>query len=310
VPTPDPTAGFSAHPLLLLPDFLLIALGFVICRWTALGRPVWDAAERLVYWLLFPVLLFTAIVKNPISIGQGLPLAVAGWAVTGAGVLLAFALARWPGTDARLHASGAQVAFRFNSYVALALAERLAGAAGVAWTALLIAVCVPLANIAAVWPLARHGGRGFLRELARNPLIVATVGGLACNLLGLTLPDTVATTMTRIGAAALPLGLMAVGAGLQFGALREGPALAAGFLSIRHLLLPALGVALALVLPLSPPQQAIVIAFAAMPTASSAYVLAVRMGGHGPFVAGLVTLSTLLAMAGLPLSLAAWQALR
>ena len=41
-----------------------------------------------------------------------------------AGVLLAYAL-RWaPGVDARLHASGAQTAFRFNSYVALALAER------------------------------------------------------------------------------------------------------------------------------------------------------------------------------------------
>ena len=59
------TDSFSAHPLLLLPDFLLIALGFAICRWTALGRPVWDAAERLVYWLLFPVLLFLAIIKNP-----------------------------------------------------------------------------------------------------------------------------------------------------------------------------------------------------------------------------------------------------
>lgn len=48
------------------------------------------------------------------------------------------------------------------------------------------------------------------------------------------------------------------------------------------------------------------VAFAAMPTASSAYVLAVRMGGHGPFVAGLVTVSTLLGMVTLP----AWIALR
>ncbi|MCE2914648.1 MAG: AEC family transporter [Rubrivivax sp.] len=304
------TDSFSAHPLLLLPDFLLIALGFAICRWTALGRPVWDAAERLVYWLLFPVLLFLAIIKNPISLQSGLPLAAAGWLVTGIGILLGLALAHGPGVNARLHASGAQVAFRFNSYIALALAERLAGAPGVAWTALLIAVCVPVANIAAVWPLARHGGQGYLRELIRNPLIVATVAGLVCNLLGVTLPETVATTMSRIGAAALPLGLMAVGAGLQFGALREGPALAGSLLAIRHLVLPAVGLVLVFLLPLSPPQQAIVIAFAAMPTASSAYVLAVRMGGHGPFVAGLVTLSTLLAMAGLPLALMTWQALR
>ena len=60
-------------------------------------------------------------------------------------------------------------------------------------------------------------------------------------------------------------------------------------------------------LGLPPGQQAIVVAFAAMPTASSAYVLAVRMGGHGPFTAGLVTVSTLIGMAGLPLWLAAWR---
>jgi hypothetical protein len=39
--------------------------------------------------------------------------------------VLAYALSRWPGVDARLHASGAQTAFRFNSFIALALSERL-----------------------------------------------------------------------------------------------------------------------------------------------------------------------------------------
>ena len=73
---------------------------------------------------------------------------------------------RWPGVDARLHASGAQMAFRFNSYIALALAERLGGSAGVAWLAVLIALCVPLCNVAAVWPLAR----------ARRPGLPARAG--------------------------------------------------------------------------------------------------------------------------------------
>ena len=97
---------------------------------------------------------------------------------------------------------------------------------------------------------------------------------------------------------------MAVGAGLQMGALREGPRLALALLSIRHVALPLLAVWLVITVGLPPLQQTIVVAFAAMPTASSAYVLAVRMGGHGPFVAGLVTVSTLLAMAGLPAALA------
>lgn len=292
-----------ANPLLLLPDFLLICAGWLICRHTALNRSVWDGVELLVYYLLFPVLLFHAIVRNPLQPMAALPLVSCGLLIVGTGVALAYAVARVRGVDAGLHAAGAQTAFRFNSYVALALAERLAGSAGVAWTALLVAFCVPLCNVAAVWPMARHGGQRTLHELARNPLILSTGGGLLCNVLGVQLPELASTTLARIGAAALPLGLMAVGAGLRMGALREAPRLAAAFLGIRHAVLPLLAVALVVGLGLPPAQQAVVVAFAALPTASSAYVLATRMGGNGAFVAGLVTVSTLVAMAGLPLAL-------
>ena len=290
--------------LLLLPDFALIALGYLICHHTALSRPLWDHVERLVYYLLFPCLLFNSIVRTPIQLADLLSFGGIGLTVVGVGVLLAYALAKAPGVDPLLHASGAQVAFRFTSYVALAMAERLAGGPGLAWQALLMAICIPVCNIAAVWPLARHGGQGYLRELARNPLVLATLFGLIFNLAGLQLPSLASTTLSRIGAAALPLGLMAVGAGLHFGALRAAPWLASGLMGIRHLVLPAVGITLALTLPLQPAQQLVVVAFSAMPTAPSAYVLATRMGGHGGFVAGLVTVSTLLAMVGLPAALA------
>jgi predicted permease len=295
---------------LLLPDFALIALGWAVCRYTPLNRPVWDGAERLVYYLLFPALLFHAIVRNPLQPGAALQVAGVGLAVVAAGIVLAQALRAWPGTNAALHASGAQTAYRFNSYVGLALAERLGGTAGLAWFAVLVSVCVPLCNVAAVLPLARQGGRGAWRELARNPLIVATLSGLAAQALGLRLPDLASVTLQRVGAAALPLGLMAVGAGLRLGALREAAGLAGALMVIRHLLLPALALTLVLWLDLPPAQQAVLVAFAALPTASSAYVLAVRMGGHGGYVAGLVTLSTLIGMAGLPAALALLAALR
>lgn len=296
--------------LLLLPDFLLIATGYLLCRHTALDRPIWDGVERLVYYLLFPVLLFTSIVRQPLEPGALAPFAGAGVAVVATGIVLAFVLRHAPRVDPLTHASGAQTAFRFNSYVGLALAERLAGMDGVAWQALLLALCVPLCNVAAVWPLARQSGQPFGGELLRNPLIVATVSGLLANLAGLRLPEVAAIPLQRIGAAALPLGLMAVGAGLQMGALRQAPALAAAFLGIRHAVLPAVGIGLALGLALPVGQQLVLVAFAALPTASSAYVLATRMGGHGAFVAGVVSLSTLVAMPGLPLALAALSALR
>ena len=298
------------NALLLLPDFLLIVVGFVLCRFTALNRPVWEAAERLVYYLLFPVLLFNSILKSPLQPAQTLSLAAAGVGTVGCGIVLALALKYWPGVDARLHASGAQVAFRFNSFIALALSERLGGPQALAWTALMIALCVPLCNVAAVWPLARHGGHSYGRELLRNPLIVSTLSGLVANLAGLHLPDAVGTTLQRIGLAALPLGLMAVGAGLRLGGLKASPALAVTLLALRHAVLPMIAIGLtspsALALPAE--QRVVVVMFAALPTASSAYVLAARMGGDGSYVAGLVTVSTLLAMVSIPawLAVLAW----
>lgn len=293
-----------ANPLLLLPDFLLILLGWLLCRRTSLDRSVWHAVERLVYFLLFPILLFNAIVRSPLRVGELAGVGAAALATLAVGIAFALALACWPGVDRRLHASGAQTAYRFNSYIGLALAERLGGAHGLAWMAIVIAFCVPVANVAAVWPLARHGGRSTLRELARNPLVIATLAGLLANALGVALPAPLATTLERIGVAALPLGLMAVGAGLAFGALTAAPRLAGALLAIRHVLLPAVAIALAAALGLPAGERTIVVLFAALPTSAAAYVLAARMGGDGGFVAGIVTVSTLLGMVGIPVWLA------
>ena len=290
-----------SNALLLLPDFLLIALGYALCRKTALDRSVWEAAERLVYYLLFPVLLFNSILKSPLQPAQTLGLALACLGTTAIGIAIALSIGRWPGVDLRRHASGAQTAYRFNSFIGLALAERLGGPQGLAWMALCIALCVPLANAAAVWPLARHGGHPYGRELLRNPLILSTVAGLLGNLAGLSFPEPVSTTLQRIGLAALPIGLMAPGAGLRVGGLRAAPGLAAAFMSIRHALLPAVAIGLTVALALPAEQRVIIVLFAALPTASSAYVLAARMGGDGGYAAGLVTLSTLLGMISVPL---------
>ncbi len=293
-----------SNALVLVPDLLLIVVGFLLCRYTLLNRTVWDAVERLTYHLLFPVLLFVSITKSPLHLAQMASLAVVGVVTLLCGVALAYALKLWPGVDARLHASGAQTAFRFNSFIALAVAERLGGAEALTSMALLIALGVPIGNVGAVWPLARHGGHHYGRELLRNPLILSTLAGLLFNVAQLQLPDVVGTTLHRMGLAAIPLGLMAVGAGLKLGGLKAAPKLAAALMAIRHVALPLVALGLSSLLMLPPTQRAVVLAFAALPTASSAYVLAVRMGGHGPFVAGLVTLSTLLGMVSVPLWLA------
>jgi len=298
---------------LLFPDFSLILIGYLLCRHTALNRPVWQSAEALVYYFLFPVLLFQSIVRTPLDVRAASSLIGAGLGLVGTGIMLAYALPRLPGLrgriDLRDHAASAQVAFRFNSFIGLALAERLGGAPGLQLIAVLIGVCVPLCNIGAVWPMAHHAGRGFLGELARNPLILATASGLLANLAGFTLPEWLVPTVTRIGAASIALGLMSAGAGMQFQSLASGKALSVGVLTIRHLLMPVAAWLLARAFRLGTEETMVLLIFSALPTASTCYVLAARMGYNGPYVAGLVTLSTVLGMVSLPFALGVFRAL-
>ncbi|HQS30224.1 AEC family transporter [Polaromonas sp.] len=299
---------------LLFPDFSLILCGYFLCRYTALNRTVWEQVETLVYYFLFPVLLFQSIVRSPLDLVAASTLISAGLLTGLTGILLAYSLpfVPWLGRhmNARDHAGSAQVAFRFNSFIGLALADRLGGGSGLQMIAVLMGVCIPLFNIAAVWPMARHAGRGFLRELVRNPLIIATATGLAANLMGFSLPAWLEPTVTRIGTASIALGLMAAGAGLQLGHLSQAKALAVALLTIKHLLMPLAAIGLARVFQLSFEQTTILLAFSALPTASSAYVLAARMGYNGGLVAGLVTLSTMLGVLSLTFALGVLAALR
>jgi predicted permease len=292
---------------LLLPDFGLILCGYLVCRYTALGRTVWEQVESLVYFFLFPVLLFQSIVRSPLDLGAASSLVAAGLLLGVSGIAMAYALPWLPGLRQHIapreHAGAAQVAFRFNSYVALALSERLLGAQGLLLIAVLIGVCVPLFNVGAVWPMARHSRTGFVRALARNPLIIATALGLVANFSGFQIPEWLAPSVSRVGNASIPLGLMAAGAGMQFGHLAQQKALTTGLLTIRHLLMPLVAAGLAWALRLDAAQTTVLLAFSAMPTASSCFVLASRMGYNGAYVAGLVTLSTVLGVLSLPFAL-------
>jgi hypothetical protein len=167
----------------------------------------------------------------------------------------------------------------------------------------LIGVCVPLFNVGAVWPMARHAQKHFAGELLRNPLIIGTASGLIANLMGFQIPDWLEPSVSRIGQASLALGLMAAGAGMQLGSLQAAKTLGVLVLAVKHLAMPLMAFGLARLFRLDTTQTTVLLMFSAVPTASSCYVLAARMGYNGPYVAGLVTLSTLLGMVSLPFAL-------
>jgi len=286
--------------LLILPDFALMLLGLLLAHRLGFDREFWNGAEKLVYYVLFPPLLFNAIVHSEFSIGgevRLLAVALGAFGLTAAVGFLAYPLLR-PPSD--VFASCVQTAFRYNSYIGLAFSQSLFGAKGVALMALIVAFVVPIANVLAVYALARQQRIGVLRQIVRNPLIIATLAGLVCNQLAVEIPAPLASFLTRLGTASLALGLICIGAGLTLTAVNENRGLLAYFVVVKVLVFPAIAWAGIWLLGLEGVPAQVVILFAALPTASSAYVLAARMGGKAAPVAVIVTLQTCVSIVTLP----------
>ena len=291
--------------LLLLPDFALILLGVGIRRWMHLGDHFWSGVEKLVYFILFPALLINAIIKTKLDIGGAVPLVGAAYIVMLGGMVLGLLPKLFSKIPALTYASMFQCAYRFNSYIALAVAGMLFGAPGIATMGLIVGAAVPLANFVAVGMLARHGEVGLWREVLRNPLIWGTLAGFALNLFGFIPPAPLQSFLGRLADASIALGLIAVGAALRLERMPGLQGFSLWLVGVKLLALPVIALGVAGWLGLSGLPFQIVVLFAALPTASSAYILAMRMGGEGRPVAWLISATTLGSMLTLPFW-AAW----
>ncbi|GBG03447.1 hypothetical protein AZSI13_27740 [Azospira sp. I13] len=287
--------------LLLLPDFALILLGVALRRFMPLGDHFWMGLERLVYFVLFPALLVNAVLKTRLDLAAAGPLLITAFLCMVTGMALGWAGLRFFRLKPLVFASIFQCGYRFNSYIALAAAGLLFGNPGIAAMGLVVGAAVPVANLVSVWMLARHGEAGVLREVARNPLIWATASGFLLNLAGFVPPQPLQMFLSRLADASIALGLLAVGAALRLKGQSGVRGASFLLLAIKLLALPLAATFIGPWLGLSGLYLHVAVLFAALPTASSAYILAMRMGGDGQSVAWLISASTLGSMVTMPL---------
>ncbi len=288
------------NPVFLLPDFALILFGAWLAHRVDFGPNFWSGVEKLVYYVLFPMLLFRSINTARFSLSTAGLFAAAGLSGFIASIALSFLGRLFLKTPPRVFASVVQTGFRYNSYVGLALVASLFGSPGVALFALLVSLCVPVANLFAVYALARQRETHLVRELITNPLIIATSSGLISNLLGIELWPPRATVVERMGNASLALGLLCIGAGLTLRTADTGRWVIGYYTVLKLMGVPLLMLASSHLFGVGPFESQVLVLFAALPTASSAYILATRMGGVGAPVAFLISFQTLLAMVTVP----------
>lgn len=285
----------------IIPIFALILLGYGLRRWFRLRDDFWPQLDRLVYYVFFPALLFYSLSDFQIDLGAAAPMLEAAGFYMLAGMILGYAAKPLFHAPPKVFAASFQSSFRFNSYVGLAVAGSVHGQDGLAAIGLLMGFLVPMANVASVWALARHGEGHWLKEILFNPLIMATAGGIAFSLAGLHLPDLLRRPIALLSQASLPMGLIAVGAGLKLQSLNHHRGTLWYGVIVKLLVLPAIAWGLASAFGLTGVYFHIAVLMAALPVSTVSYVLAMRMGGDGSISAAQVMVTTLLAMVTLPM---------
>lgn len=292
----------------LWPVFALILLGYLARRTDFPGESFWVQAEKATYFVLFPVLLIYKLSLADMSAVELDVVALAVLLLVLAGSIVTFICRPVIADSAADFTSVYQGAVRFNTYVGLAASSALFGSQGVAIAAVIMAVMIPLLNLCCVlvFSFCTHKAGSvlaLLKALVRNPLIIGSLGGLLLNQTGLGLPAPIEPVAELLSRMALPLGLLAVGAGLSFKVLRDCKKQLFGSSLIKLILMPLFAYGIALVLGLDPLVSQLMLLYAALPTATSAYILARQLGGDAPMMAAIITGQTLISMLTIPLAL-------
>jgi predicted permease len=297
----------------LLPVFLLIVLGFVLKRTLMRLETQWHGLERLTYYVLFPMLLIQTLVKADLT---KVPVAGVGGALLLAALVMSLLCLAIRPLLARLEIDGPaftsifQGATRWQTYVALAVSSNLFGDTGLALASVAMVAIIPLVNVFSVAVLAHYASpekqsaRAIAMTVVRNPLIWACAIGLAVNVLHLPLPRIWHEVADALGRSSLAIGLLVTGAGLHLEGLFRPSLGAAAGVFLKLILMPVLGIALALSFGLTGANLVIVTACSAIPASSSAYVLARQMGGDAPLLAQIITLQTIFAAVTMPVAIA------
>ncbi len=294
----------------LIPIFIVILSGYVFKKFRFPGDEFWSYAERITYYVLFPALLLQKIATVPLDLQAFVPMVTALYAAVLAMTGLVFLMRPWRTYGAKAFTSFFQGSIRFNTYVGLSAALALFGEEGLALAAVAIAVLIPLINLLCVTVLIgfdeskNRNWRALISGITRNPLIISCIAGIVLNTSGIGLHSTVSDTLSLFGRASLPIGLLALGAGLHVTAIRaDGKVLVINCM-LKLLVLPAIMWAASQVMNLSIAATAVAVLFAALPGSPMSFILAKQLGGDSRLMANIITVHVLVSMLTLPVIMA------
>lgn len=297
-----------------VPIWILTVVGYAACRWGLLGEAGAAVLGRFVFQLAMPAALFLALSGMPLSGFAGRPLlafAASTAAVVGFGWFGASRLfGRVPGERPIW---GMAAGYVNSANLGIPIATQVLG--DVAFLAQVVLLQVLVVAPVILVALDRHGdpaGRVRVRRIAslpvRNPVILASLLGVACSAAGLRLPSAADATLTLLSGAAAPAALVALGASLHHPTSRDDRAAPAGraapaelavITALKLVAQPAVAYAAGLALHLPAPQLLAVVVCAGLPTAQNTFIFGQEYGVGEAVTSRAVLLTTTLSLATL-----------
>lgn len=290
----------------LTPIFAIILIGFGLSRLPASTPAGWAQIERLTYYLFFPSLLVLRLSESNFRWGEVVELgSIIGLALLVITVLIV-GLREFIAKDLSSMSSVYQGSIRFNTYIGLAAIDLLFGDRGLTTAALCLAVYIPLVNILSVISLSLQGETGAKRiymmvgSVLSNPLVIACAVGCTISYTNFSMPGLLLSLLEILSQSALPLGLLAVGAGIRFISIGEQSWQIAVATLNKLLVFPALVLLCCILFELDSHTATVLVLLTALPAPPSAYILARQLGGNESLMANIITCQTLAAFFMIP----------
>ncbi len=290
----------------LTPIFLIILLGLLFSRLPLSNPGVWAELERLTYYIFFPALLIIRLGSSNFDWDELAEISkVFGLAILAITFLIVL-FRKVIAADSASLSSIYQGSVRFNTYIGLACIETLYGDRGLVLAALCLAVYIPLANVLCVVSLSSGGEGGMLRmsriinSIASNPLILACIVGITISYTGFNMPQPAESVLEILSQPALPIGLLAVGAGIHFVALGDQSWQLLIAVINKLFIFPAFILLACLLFDTGSRLSMIMLLLSCLPSPPSAYILARQLGGNESLMANIITAQTMAAFFAIP----------
>ena len=285
---------FSKIASITLPIFTLVLVGFLYGRRV---KPDLGGANKLIVDIALPVLIFISLSSKLFDPLAALLFTAASIALIVLSGLIAWPLAKFSGATVQAFLPCAM--FTNVGPIGIPLIALAYGPEGMATAVVLLVISNVLHFTLGAGVMS---GKVDWRMVFANPLVWATVLGVASSQFQLTLPQWVETSCTMIGSVLVPMMLMSLGVRLASSQVADAWVGARSGVLILIIRIAAALLALWLI-PLQGLERGALILFACLPPAVFNYMLADKFQVEPNKVASTVIVGHLFSLAFLPLGI-------